>query len=158
MVEMLPVAVASLAAATDILWRRIPNWLSFAALGGGVIVHVVRDGADGLQVAFFGALLGLLVFLPFYIVRAIGAGDVKLVAGLGALLGPADLVSVVVYCAVIGGVISAVMLAQRGILQRSVVDTIRNPLSIPRSGLKAPYGVAIAGGVYLSMLLPKVIG
>ena len=159
LVEMLPVVVASVAAATDIFSRRIPNWLCFAAFGGGLLVHVVRDGVAGVPVALSGALLGLLVLLPFYLVRAIGAGDVKLVAALGALLGPADLVSVVVYCAIVGGVMSAVMLARRGIFQHSLFNMVRsNPLSLPRSGLRAPYGVAVAGGVYLSMLLPKVIG
>jgi prepilin peptidase CpaA len=159
LVEMLPAAVASVAAATDIFSRRIPNWLCLAAFSGGLLVHVVREGGAGVPMALGGAFLGLVVFLPLYLIRAIGAGDVKLVAGLGALLGPADLVSVLVYCALVGGLMSMVMLARRGILQRSFVSMFRsNPLSLPTSGLRAPYGVAVAGGVYLSMLLPKVLG
>jgi prepilin peptidase CpaA len=155
---MLPAVVVSVAAATDVYSRRIPNWLSLAAFGGGLLVHVARDGAMGLPVALAGAGLGLLVFLPFYFIRAIGAGDVKLIAGLGALLGPQALFSALIYCALAGGLISVLMLVRRGLLQRSLMDIVSNPLNLSRSGAKAPYAVAIASGVYLSMVLPKVIG
>lgn len=158
LIEILPAVVVSVAAATDVYSRRIPNWLSLAAFGGGLLVHLLRDGAIGLVAALAGAGLGLLVFLPFYLIRAIGAGDVKLIAGLGALLGPQDLFSALIYCALVGGLISVVMLARRGLLQRSFLDIVSNPVHLSRSGAKAPYAVAIASGVYLSMLLPKVIG
>ena len=77
---------------------------------------------------------------------------------LGALLGPAALVSVVIYGGLVGGVISVVMLARRHELQRSMSDILHNPFNLRRGGAKAPYGVAIASGVYLSTLLPSVIG
>jgi prepilin peptidase CpaA len=156
--ELIPAAVASVAALIDIRWRRIPNWLTLAALVGGLAVHVLRLGVAGVPIALGGAALGLCLLLPFYLIRAVGAGDVKLLAGLGALLGPAALVSVVIYGGLVGGVISVVMLARRHELQRSVSDILHNPFNLRRGGAKAPYGVAIASGVYLSMLLPSVIG
>ena len=156
--EMLPAAVASLAAVIDVRWRRIPNWLTLAAFAAGVLMQVLRLGASGVVVALAGAALGFCVLLPFYVIHAIGAGDVKLLAALGALLGPQALVSVAIYGALVGGLISALILAKRGLLRRSLSDITTNPLRLQRSGAKAPYGVAIALGVYLSMLLPSVIG
>ena len=157
-VELIPAAVASVAAVIDLRSRRIPNWLVLAAFASGLVLHVGRDGMSGLAMAVGGAALGLLVFAPLYLIRAIGAGDVKLIAALGSLLGPQALVSVLVYCAIAGGVMSALLLARQGLLRASLANVLMNPLHISRSGAKAPYGVAIASGVYLSMFLPGVIG
>jgi prepilin peptidase CpaA len=156
--DLLPAAVASVAALIDLRWRRIPNWLTLVTLVAGVAIHVVRDGLLGVGIALAGAVLGLAFLMPFYVIHAIGAGDVKLLAALGALLGPQALVSVAIYGALVGGVISSVMLAQRHQLRRSLSDIMTNPTRLRRSGATAPYGVAIASGVYLSMLLPSVVG
>lgn len=153
-----PALFAGLAALTDLRWRRIPNGLTLAGFVAGVVLQVVRFGPSGLLIALAGAALGLVLLLPFYVIRAIGAGDVKLLGALGALLGPLTLVSAALYGAVVGGVISAIMLAQRRKLARSFIDMVSNPMGMKRSGAKAPYGVAIASGVYLSMLLPSVVG
>jgi prepilin peptidase CpaA len=157
-VDLIPAALASLAAVIDVRSRRIPNWLTLVALVSGVVVHVLRMGIAGVPVALAGAALGLCVLLPFYVIHAIGAGDVKLLAGLGALVGPQALVSVVIYAALVGGAISFVLLARRGRLQASRAEIMTRPTKLTRSGATAPYGVAIASGVYLSLLLPSVIG
>lgn len=158
LVELIPPAVASMAAVCDILWRRIPNWLTLSAFAGGLLLQVLRIGAPGLLVALGGAALGLGLLLPFYAIHVVGAGDVKLLGALGALVGPQDLVSVAIYAALVGGAVSCVMLLRRGRLALSIADILSRPTNLTRSGAKAPYGVAIAGGVYLSMLLPSVIG
>jgi prepilin peptidase CpaA len=156
--ELVPAAFASVAAVIDVRSRRIPNWLTFSAVLGGLVFNFVHLGPPGALVALAGAAVGLGILFPFYAVRAIGAGDVKLLAGLGAFLGPLALVSVVVYGAVVGGIISAIMLARRRELGRSLSDIMTNPTNLRRGGATAPYGVAIASGVYLSMVLPRVIG
>jgi prepilin peptidase CpaA len=91
-------------------------------------------------------------------IRTVGAGDVKLLGALGALVGPQALVSIAIYGALVGGAISVVMLVSRGRLQASMYEIMTRPTRLTRSGATAPYGVAIASGVYLSMLLPSVIG
>ncbi|MDQ6673304.1 MAG: prepilin peptidase [Chloroflexota bacterium] len=156
--DLVAPAIASVAAACDIFWRRIPNWLTFSAFLAGLSVHAVMGGASGLLVALGGAALGLCLLLPFYVIHAMGAGDVKLLTALGALLGPHALVSVAIYTALAGGAIALVLLARQGRLQLSLGDVMTRPLSLRRGGAKAPYGVAIACGVYLAMLLPSVIG
>ena len=157
-IDLIPTAVASAAAALDLKFRKIPNWLTLGAVVLGVALQVARFGANGLLVALAGAGLGLLILLPFYVLRAMGAGDVKLLAAIGALVGPQALISVVIYAALVGGVISLVVLARQRRLQLFFGTLLTQPLGLRRSGATAPYGVAIASGVYLSMLLPSVIG
>ena len=152
------IAAATLAASVDIRYRRIPNWLTASLVVTGLLLNVWQFGLGGGGLALAGAGLGLAVLLPFYAVRAIGAGDVKLLAGLGALLGPHVLVSVAVYTALAGGVISAVMLAKSGRLWRVLCEVFIEHRPPTRGGATAPYAVAIAGGMYLSLVLPGVLG
>jgi prepilin peptidase CpaA len=150
-------AVATVAALIDLRRRRIPNWLTFGALLLGIVTWSVQQGLNGLLTALGGALLGFAVLLPFYLIRAVGAGDVKLLAGLGAIVGPQLLVSVILYGALVGGAISIVMLAQRGQLLSALGDIVSRPTQLRRSGAKAPYAVAMAGGTYLALVLPRVL-
>jgi prepilin peptidase CpaA len=153
----LAVCLATAAAITDFRTRRIPNWLTGGALALGVLLNVWQAGPMGILVALGGAALGFAILLPFYLMHTIGAGDVKLLAGLGALVGPQVLISVAVYGAVVGGVIAAVMLANRGRLMLALNELLVQRTLPSRSGMTAPYGVAIASGVYLSLVLPGLI-
>jgi len=150
-------AAASLAAIVDLRSRRIPNWLTFGLVLIGILLNVWQAGPGGAWLALAGAGLGLAILLPLYAVRAMGAGDVKLLAGLGAVLGPQVVVSVAVYTAVAGGVMSAIMLAQRGRLLSVLREILIEHRPPTRGGSSAPYGVAIASGMYLSLVLPGVL-
>jgi prepilin peptidase CpaA len=150
-------AAASVAAIVDIRSRRIPNWLSAAALLSGVLLHAWQGGAGGVLVAGLGAALGLALLLPLYVIKAMGAGDVKLLAGIGALVGPQGLVSVAGYGVIVGGVMSLLVLAHRKRLFTFVHDVVVLHRPPSRSGATAPYAVAIAAGVYMSILLPSVL-
>ena len=155
-VQAVAVAVASLAALLDLRTRRIPNWLTGAAFVGGIVLNSWLAGPAGAGAAVLGAALGLGLLLPFYVLRAMGAGDVKLLAALGALLAPHGVAAVAVYGALVGGGMSLLVLALRGrliVLARQALVLQRMP---PPSGLTTPYGVAIAAGVYLSFGLPPV--
>lgn len=158
LIPTLAAATVSVAAILDIRSRRIPNWISGTALLVGVVLHVWQSGPSGVLVALAGGGLGLLMLLPLYAIRAMGAGDVKLLAGVGALLGPQVLVSVAVYAAIAGGVVSIVILARRRRLHVFVHEVAVMHQPPTRSGATAPYAVAIASGVYLSMLLPSLVG
>ena len=85
-IAVLLVAVA--ACVTDIRSRRIPNLLTFGAALAAIVFHTFASGLDGLSAATFGWLLGVAMFLPFFALGGMGAGDVKLLAALGAWLGP----------------------------------------------------------------------
>jgi prepilin peptidase CpaA len=157
LVQGCAISAASLAALIDVWSRRIPNWVTFGTLLGGVLINAWLHGFGGAVTALAGALLGVALLLPFYAMRAMGAGDVKLLAAIGALIGPTALLSVAVYGAIVGGAMSALILLRRGLLTITIGDLVRGTLP-RRSGVKAPYGVAIASGVYLSLMLPAVFG
>src|ERR1051326_8835145 len=73
---------------TDLLSSRIPNWLSFPAVGFGLIVHSYVGGFHGGLFSLSGLGAGLGIFLILYVSGSIGAGDVKLMAAVGAITGP----------------------------------------------------------------------
>src|SRR5471032_315693 len=106
----------ALAVWNDLRTRRIPNWLVFsgallgltlnAALPAGAGLFIAPQGAIGLLWALAGLALGLLLLLPMYMLRALGAGDVKLMAMLGAFVGPLAIAGIVVLTLLAGGVLA----------------------------------------------------
>ena len=112
--------VLLLAVVFDIRERRIPNPLVLLALGAGMFFNLtgpqtaahgaglftLTPGALGISGALLGALVGLVLFLPLYLVRATGAGDVKLMAGIGSFTGAGAAVSIVLFILLAGGLLS----------------------------------------------------
>ena len=160
-------ALAITAAVFDVLQHRIPNWLTYPGIVLGVVLRGVLFGWKGLGSAGEGLLLtGGIMFL-FYAVRAMGAGDVKLMAAVGSLVGPGQAIVVLLATAICGGVMAIVYSVYRG----RMGATIRNLGSVlwfhARSGLQAhpelnldnpttlrmPYGLAIATGTLYAFLL-----
>ncbi len=80
---MTAVAVAVAAAVSDVSTRRIPNWLTYPALLAGLLLRFSFQGWSGLRSALLGMLVAGGIFMLFYMIRAMGAGDVKLMAAVG---------------------------------------------------------------------------
>lgn len=76
-----------LATLTDFARHRIPNWLTLSGTLLGLMLQSLEFGGSGLQSGLAGWMLGLILLLPFYLQRAMGAGDVKLMAAVGTFLG-----------------------------------------------------------------------
>jgi prepilin peptidase CpaA len=150
------VIVAAVALATDLRHRRIPNWLTGGTVGIGLIANVYFGGLNGGLSSLAGAGLGLAILLPFYAMRTMGAGDVKLLAAFGALLGPQVLVSVAVYGSLVGGIQSLAILARHHRVGSTLYQLAMGIIPA-RSGATAPYAVALSSGVCLAMLLPPVL-
>ncbi len=134
----------------DLARRRVSNWTSLAALIGGIGCQMARHGWIGLPLALAGAACGFLVFLIFYILGGMGAGDIKLMAGFGALLGYSKSFEAALWTAGVGGLIALGVIAfqtLRGLLRRksSVESKRENAESIP-------YAPAITLGVWLAMV------
>ena len=115
-----PVVVAAVAgcgsasAVIDLRIRRVPNKLTLGIAALGVLIAVTNTGAVSVGAAFAGLGVGLAIMLPSHIIGATGAGDVKLFAALGTLLGPWGIVTAFVYTAIAGGVLAlAVALSRR---------------------------------------------
>ena len=120
MVNIVALGIAALACATDLRSARIPNWLTLGAMAAGLCFHAMLPGGHGIAAAALGLLVGLLVFFPFFALGALGAGDVKLMAALGAWVGAAAAVNVALYGAVAGGVLAVIVAASRSYLPHAL--------------------------------------
>src|SRR5262245_5110118 len=105
-VEFVVLAVGVVACVTDVRTRKIPNLLTFGAAACGLIFHLVINGFSGLALALAGWAIGIVLFLPFFLLRGMGAGDVKLLAALGAWLGPLQVVWLALFASLAGGVMA----------------------------------------------------
>jgi prepilin peptidase CpaA len=95
----------------DLLAHRISNSLSGSVLAAGLTLQLIFGGWSALGQALLGTLVGLAVLLPLYVLRATGAGDVKLLGGFGALLGPHWALLAGGYTLLAGAVLGIVYLA-----------------------------------------------
>jgi len=156
----LTLAFAVYAGWLDSRIRRIPNWLTVSGLFVGIVAHFILAGWHGAVMALEGAGLGLLILLPLVLLRALGAGDWKLMGALGAFLGPQMFLMVLLASIFVAGFMAVVLM----IRARRVRETLRNvwllilsfltfgfrahpevSLDNPEA-LKLPFGVAAAVG------------
>src|SRR5947209_7625778 len=108
--QILLVMLVATAAVFDIRFRRIPNWLVLAGIVAGLGWNLVASGWSGLGRSAEGLGLGFALYLPLYMIRARGAGDVKLLAAVGAITGPGNCLWIFLLTAVLGGVIALILL------------------------------------------------
>jgi len=91
---------------TDTLYSRIPNAASATLLLAGFALHGYTTGASGLLFSFLGLFTGFSLFIIPYLMGGIGAGDVKALAALGAVLGAGAVFQVFLYTSIIGGILA----------------------------------------------------
>jgi prepilin peptidase CpaA len=175
---------------SDVRQRRISNRLVLAGACAGIVFNTVLPegfgfasalpGALGFWKALGGLATGLGLMLPLYLLRAMGAGDVKLVAMVGSFLGPQAAVGVVLATLIAGGVMILAVVLRTGTLGR-LLDNLRTMLlssffklmmhetpavdAAPVSAGRMPYGLAVAAGtiIYVTIKstgndLPWVLG
>jgi prepilin peptidase CpaA len=116
------VAVGVAATITDLRNRRVPNVLTFGAAAVGLLVHATFEGAAGAGWSAAGWLAGLALFLPLFVLGGMGAGDVKLLAALGAWLGPGEVLWVALYAAIAGGVMALAVAWWTGYLAKMITN------------------------------------
>lgn len=146
---------------TDLRTRRIPNRLVLVIAGFGLANAVAASAAPGLARAAAGAGVGLILWLPFYLLRMMGAGDVKFFAAACAWLDPTTALRAALLSAVFGGVLALVWVAGSLVKQRALrasaamaSDTAAGVVrSDPRSR-KLPYGLAMVAGLTVAVWFP----
>jgi prepilin peptidase CpaA len=142
---VLAVFVGLAASIEDLQRRNISNWIPISALLAGLIWHASQQGWRGIPTALAGAAAGFAVFLVFWLLGGMGGGDVKLMAGFGALLGVTRLLEAAYMAALIGAVMAVAVLGVYEIRRRVSKKCVEKPKAIP-------YAPAITAGVWLSLV------
>jgi prepilin peptidase CpaA len=165
--QVVACVVAVLGCVTDIRSRRIPNVLTFGAAGCALLYHLAASGLAGLGASAAGLAVGLAMFIPFFALGGLGGGDVKLLAAIGAWLGPAATVWAGLYAMLAGGPLAIGVALWRGYARRAATN-IYSLLMFWRiagfqphpaitlessSGPRLPYAIPIAAGLALTLWL-----
>jgi prepilin peptidase CpaA len=107
----------------DLRCRRVPNALTVGLAVLGIVCAALHTTGVSVGASFAGLAVGLLLMLPSHVIGATGAGDVKLFAAMGTLLGPADIAFAFIYTAVAGGAVALIVAARRGRLLVTIGQT-----------------------------------
>lgn len=162
--------LVAVAAWLDVRTGRIPNALTVTGLAVALALRAL-PGAGPILPGLGGAGIALAVGLPLFALGGLGGGDVKLLAAVGAFLGPERLVTALLAAGVAGGVLAVAVALRRGVLLPALLGT-RNLLArwatLGRAGerrsfgspgaVTVPYGVAIAVGAVAGWFLPPLGG
>lgn len=138
--------IGAVATAEDLWRRRISNHTSVGAFALGLAAQTALYGLKGLGSALAGTAAGFLVFLIFFLLGGMGGGDIKLMAGFGAVIGWDRILPAAVMTAIVGALFALVYLLVRKIRGKSKLtdsDKAAEPEAIP-------YAPAISLGVLLS--------
>ena len=149
------------ATVVDIRQRRVPNVLTMGLASVGLLIAMAGLGTVTLGGSLGGLALGLALLLPAHIFGATGAGDVKLLAAFGALLGPADVFDAFLRAAILGGVMALAVALWRGRLRETLYGTamlvttrsrtMAAVIEHPAANNRFPYAPAIALGAALAV-------
>jgi len=165
---LLLLSVLAWAAREDLLRHRIPNELNLAAMLAAIGLAYSSGGTHGVASSVAGAAVGCAAFAPFYLLRGMGAGDVKLMAAAGAFLGPADALAAAALAIVMGGALAVAVVMLRLVESTPVRGFSFRDGSAPVLRLFAtisaarkerfPYATAIAAGVVTTLALQGSLG
>ena len=180
MTLLLILSLLALAVTADIRRRRVPNYLVVIGITTGLATQLIipagpgpfstDGGTIGMSASLGGIAVGFAALFPLYALRAMGAGDVKLMMMVGAFLGPLQTLGVVVLTFAAGGVLALVMalwqrsLAQLALNLRFMLTTTavraaggESPRFEPlqQTAGRMPYAVAIAAGTLLQLILVR---
>ena len=149
----------------DVRYRRIPNSFVLATLAGGLAVNTIFGGLTGLYTSLGGCALAFVMMFMLHVFGAMGAGDVKLFAAIGAVTGAHMVLPTFLVVVLIGGLLAVVSMVRAG----AVLTTMHRVLQIfvgmlpgwqmPKFAVPAdskhtiPYGVAITMGSIISIAI-----
>lgn len=163
-IEILLALLVITAALIDFRQRRVPNWLALAGLIVGVGMNWFLCETPGLRMSLkgFGALFGL--YFVLYLLRAMGAGDVKLMGAVGAIVGYPNCLGILVMTLLLGGIAAAVLVVGKGRIRKTLhnIWTILSSLRVLRApyqanpeldvaseqALRLPHAVVVASGTF----------
>ena len=169
------IAAFVIATVTDLREQRIPNVLTFPLMLAGLVIHGMAGGLGGLTFAVQGLAVGLVVMLIPYMIGVMGAGDVKLMAATGALLGTTAVLHALLLTSIAGGVYALVVLLRHRDILLAIARRFKTavfcfmgtrrftyiPVTQAENGAEASapklprlcYGIAIAAGTTTAMCI-----
>ncbi len=152
LLQVILALVACGAAVSDLRWRTIPNWLTAAGFLAGTAAQIAMGGWPGARAAGLGFGLAMLVYLPLFVLRAMGGGDVKLMAALGVAAGPQNWLAIFLIMSILGGPIAIGTILWQGRFGK----TMRNIAAIlsQLAHLRAPHRADLE----LDVAHPKSVG
>lgn len=160
------IAVLALASLSDIRSRRIPNYLTVVLIITSLTVYLMIAGIDGLLFSLKGMALGFIILFVPYLFGGMGAGDVKLMAGVGAALGPEQVLLALLFTALLGGILAVIIILAGDTIKETLKNFFASAwLTLSGAGVqvftaglehkkktKVPYGFVIACGTAASMI------
>lgn len=165
-IENISLLVAVFAAGIfDYRFRKVPNYITFPAILGGLAIGMLQGGFTGLSASSFGLFFGIALFAIPYAMGGMGAGDVKLLGAIGAIKGIGFVFTSFLGAAIIGGIMAVGRMAF--IIKSSDMTVLResiktvyytgalSAIEVPEYALKErlPYAVAISAGAIVALIL-----
>jgi prepilin peptidase CpaA len=149
----------------DVATSRIPNVLTFTTAALALAYHILTPTGLGAMPALAGLTVGLAVFFPLFALGAMGAGDVKLMAAIGAWLGWKAIIFVALYGSLAGGVLALIVALRRNYLRQALRNVkmlamywwVEGVKPLPaltlesKHSVRFPYAVAIAAGLAVTL-------
>jgi prepilin peptidase CpaA len=149
----------------DVRYRRIPNAFVLATLASGVAINAIFAGLPGVAGSLMGCALGFILMFMLHVFGAMGAGDVKLFAAIGAVTGAQLIVPTFIVVIITGGLLAVVSIIRAGIVKTTMHRVLQIFVGMlpgwqmPRFAVPAdrkytiPYGVAITMGSIISVAI-----
>jgi len=159
LVTGLLLGLLGMAVVSDLRHHRIPNLLVLLGLGLGVAVHTYASGITGLGHGLLAMLIGFAIFLPMYALGGMAAGDVKLMAMVGAFLTPQHAIWAALFSLIAGGLCGFLIVLVRGQVQQTLgrywlmvrARAYFPPMADEVAGKPFPYSIAILIGTLTSL-------
>ena len=149
----------------DVRYRRIPNPFVLATLVAGVAINAIFAGLPGVAASIGGCLLAFILMFMLHIFGAMGAGDVKLFAAIGAVMGSPLVIPTFVVVILTGGVLAVVSMVRSGMVRTTMHRVLQILVGMlpgwqmPKFAVPTdrkytiPYGVAITMGSIISIAI-----
>ena len=156
-------ALVIIAGVYDILYRRIPNWLVLPGFLLGLALNAVLGStySPGLAESGLGVGLAFLIYFPLYLLRGMGAGDVKLMAAVAALVGWKNWLIIFIFSGILGGVLAVIIILTKGRFRKTIYNVgyilwelghMRPPrLSSEELDVRSPKAVTLPHGAVIAL-------
>ena len=160
---LIPLAI--IIAYYDVRYRRIPNAFVLATLAAGITISAIFGGLPGVASSVGGCVLGFVLMFMLHVFGAMGAGDVKLFAAIGAVTGSQMVIPTFVVVILTGGVLAVVSIIRSGMVKTTMHRVLQilvgmlpgwqmPKFAVPTDRrLTIPYGVAITMGSIISIAI-----